>query len=323
MKQSKEEDDLKRHLPFLILYLGYAVFLFYLFFLWESYPNATGGSLAFMTILAFGHFYALKYRELSLPISLLSVAVFSLVALNFLLFLIVSMGLSLNLLAAPFVALIIMSQCFYHASIRHFMSKSAKFEPLQNDLMRRVRLLIFSGTHVSILFIYVAAIMFMASMEYEPLKDLSYKFSNIFILSLLIGPTFLLSTKRRHLNFAIEKLTTLKIVSADNLSIIKKRFFSLAFIMLLLGSGLELMRGLWIIWIGSWLALCLIMINIYRTWKYIFIKTSDASNLTAMDDVMRALPLPGEASTFFKTFVILTSALTIYGIIIAAIILAG
>jgi len=310
-------------LPFFMLYLLYATLLYYLFFLWDSYPYALGGSLIFVTVIGISHFFTLKYRQLTLAITLLSITVFSLMVLNFVLYLIVSTSLSMGLLIAIFIILLIMSQSFYYALVSPFISETGKEGELEKDLRIRIRMLMLSATHISIVFIYIASIAFMVGMQYSKHPEhLSHQFPNILILSFLIGPTVLLFIKRVATEHAIKRLAIQKIITTVlDVNAIKKWFFISALVVLLIGAGLEMMRGLWIVWMGSWLAMCLMLINIYIKWKMVFISTEHESNIPPVEDILKSLPSPREPSTFLKMFLVLWSAFAVYSAILVAILI--
>ena len=73
-------------LPILLNYFVLGAFLYYIIFLWKSYPFSIGGSIVFISVIGIINYFSIAYKDYAMELSLFSLVLFLLMALNHLAF---------------------------------------------------------------------------------------------------------------------------------------------------------------------------------------------------------------------------------------------
>jgi len=111
-----------------------------------------------------------------------------------------------------------------------------------------------------------------------------------FIFSLVIS--FVRGSKIPE-EYIIYLVTKKHLIDSDNL---KKWFVSIVIGTFFIGTVLETIRGLWFVWILSWIAFLMIILTNWRTWRYVFFdKKVDADSLN-----LETLPTVHDPKFFLK-----------------------
>ncbi len=289
-----------------------------------GYPiYAIGGSLLFLNIIGIGYYISAVHKEISLELGLFSLILFSLMGFNLLAYLEYVHGYSATILIGNVIFLIIVFKAVYTIAMQPFFGGGIR-EP--SDV--RMHLLRKYVQYLTLTMIIPFA--FITSVEAVVLgfKDagLHYIVFNITVLSLVwivLGFVALIIIQRKLFSNVIPYV----IVRESNMDISssKKYFTILMIIIFTVGSGCEIQRGFWFLWIVSILSVLLISAALWQNWKYVFIDHSSYNLNDLKKDDIDAIPSLTNSRYILRNIILLflSGIIYIFVVIMAVVYFSG
>jgi len=309
MDTSTSKSQKSNKLYWLIDYLVLAVYLYYLIVIWKSYPFSIGGSHVFISIIGFMYCLSFLYREFASDFTLLSLILVSFMGLNFVAYIEHTKGLSENVVAGVIiVSIIILISIWWLIQKPLWVERHSVSEKI--ELIKRVAGFITSIIVIPLIFTVATASVLLVLKNELIVKNHILSLSTISLGWILLSLILILTIKRKIFNNTIPYLIVKRV--EINITSIKKWFPTIAIGIFIFGSGFEITRGLWIFWLGSWLAFVLVIVTLWKTWKYVFFKKNDYDIVDIKDNIFIAFPSTSDPRFFLKFVIVGTLVLSTY-----------
>jgi hypothetical protein len=266
-------------------------FLYYLFFIWHKYPLSVGGSLIFFTPISFMFYLSFVHKKFHLEFSLFSLIIFSLMCLNFIAYIEHIQGLSNSVLAGTVICQVTIVVCVVRLIRMSFEVDKPGSTPVRKALDTRVSRYLASRLAFSLAFVVITGAILKGIGDDNFQKNNILQLLNFSTLSLVwlnIGLLLVLTMKRQVVACAIKKLVVNK--EEWRITSIRNKFIFSAAALFVAGSFFEIMRGLWIMWFCSWIALLLTAVTIWRVWRYTFTKEKSETAVEIREEMIQELP---------------------------------
>ncbi len=262
-------------------------FLFYIFYLGINCLFSTGGTFIFVSLIGLNNYLSFLHKELALELSLLSLIVFSLMALNYLAYIEYTSGLSTYVLVGVIVLIFILHITCLTLVRKPLVSlEKDDFQVVRTKLRKKIMISVFQESSIFIVFLIPSSSFYVFMQEEGFLSGKNHiLFTTLSLVWLLVGLSYslILLKKRNYLNNYIPLLVLKKYRLKPGVS--KKWISPIIMGNILPGFVFELYRGLWYLWFISCLALVIIIGFLWSTWKYVF-KTDKYSieNIASIKD---------------------------------------
>jgi hypothetical protein len=259
-------------LPLLLNYFIWGVFLYYMIFLWKSYPFSIGGTLIFISVIGIMNYFSIIYKDYVMEFSLFSFVLFLLMALNFFAFFEYQHGYSWRIeaiMCALIVTVTILARRLTINPIR--LKENSNLSVERRELQERISYIVSHSFMITGFYAVVTATVFSAIRGGRLIgKECTLYFSNLSFMWLGVGLIFVLLLMRRW-SYLDEYISSLVVKRSQiNMIWMRKWFGPLIICIFLLGLGVEIQRGFWLLWFFSWLVFVLIVVMIWKVWRFVF-----------------------------------------------------
>jgi hypothetical protein len=305
-------------LPLLLNYFIWCVFLYYMIFLWKSYPFSIGGTLIFISVIGIMNYFSIIYKNYVMEFSLFSFILFLLMVLNYFAFIEYQHGYSWRIgviICALIVAVAILARHLTMIPVR--LKEISNLSKERIELQKRLSFIVSHSSMITGFYAVATAVAFSAISGGRLIgKECIRYFPNLSFMWLGVGLIFLLLFMKRwdYLNTYISSLVGRK--SQINMTWVGKWFGPLVVCIFLLGLGFEIQRGFWFLWFFSWLVSVLIVVMIWKVWRHVF----EQEPHHIVDDIkiekIRRLPSRTEPMYALKFVMINTVLGTLYCVLL-------
>lgn len=294
-------------------------FLYYLVIAWNYYPFSLGGTLIFAVFMGIAAYYANRFKPFAFEISLFSLIPFLLMGLNFLAYIENKNGFSIVVMLGSLSITLLLHWLMMSLAVRPFIVKEGdNLVRDKTDFIKKIAYLFSQSAFILIPFLIVTAALFLVMKDTNNIiiekRILSFTaFCLFWLLISLIYNLLILLKKRKYFNQYFANTIPRKAGVSTN------RIYLLIVSILIIGSGFEMERGYWFLWLMSWATLFVLILLEWGTWQFVFLNIDHPMPSMSMEEIDNILSVRGflpDSGISFKKFVILFLTVLSYAFIL-------
>jgi hypothetical protein len=239
----------------------------------DNIAYTLGGTVVFLPLLAFIFFVSYVYKKFQMELSICSVIIITLNFINYLDYLEKNYEIPFDYVLVSFFLLFgIIIACFSYLGTRALVNKiNLKHKNILKETKKRLNQRLTFFPILGIVFYIISAFPFLEKNDQIFIEKNIITYANLATLCLVLffGITFLFVKKLdKYFVHLVEKDNQLESRSY-------RKYLAIGIgIIFLLGSMVELARGAWSMWIGTFVLLLFLFASIGSIWKSIPIKTN-------------------------------------------------
>lgn len=244
---------------------------FFTLFLLIKSIRSFGGSVIFVLLTGFGTYLSIVRKDFKIEINFLSQISLIIALINYIAYRGTAIGFSENIVISNSVLTVILSILTNIMIIRPFGPRETAgvSSSFRIDVRQRVTGTVANDIVViTIGFASISVALFLALFKHDPSTRMLSIFSSVVIFWLInaLLVSFYRGSKvpEGYISYLVVKKNQI------NADVLRKWFKYAVWGTLLIGTVLETIRGLWIIWFLSWIAFLMIILVCWRTWRYVF-----------------------------------------------------
>jgi len=277
----------------------------YFITVWKEHPFSVGGSLIYSSIICMNLLVSALYKEISSILTGFSFMIFLLILLNLFAYFEFISPLPYYAYGIFVISYVVFVFTISILIIKPFLVKPDNLPPSsQAEIITRPIGYVFSRAIPLIFYSCLPAFIFAAARNDIAIKSDDIK--SLSVLSLIITSILLLwmfIDKEDVFDRAVSKIITLR--SELNPKKVKKAYLSAILLCFLLGSVFESMRGFWLTWTASCVVLLLVSMNLWRTWKYVFLVKKKTNYSEIDNEALMKLPTTRDSQYLVKYSVVI------------------
>ena len=286
------------------------IWLFMIVSCGEELPYILGGTLIFFPLLALIYCFSYMYKRYQMELSVFALIVLSLIGINYLNYFENAGKLSYFWILHIFCfLLIILIISFTILGLRPFslnldVVEKEDFIDIKKKVSERLNLFLIFGLG----FCIATGMPFLVKSDARLIEAGFIRFVPLAVFWLTISFVVTLINLKK-----IEKYTAYLITRDNKLSFenYRKIFFIGLGVIILFGSGLEIQRGVWLLWIETILLFLLTLLSLWCVWQFVF-ETKDISKIKPEEELISMI---FNLKTFFITGLIFIVLISTYMIV--------
>lgn len=238
----------------------------YFILMWNEYPLTLGGSIVFITLIALNCFFSTLRIVNPWFLTTFSMMLLLFMSINHVAYLESLHGVQSSYIPWYICLGYIMFHVYSISVCLSIGSGSERRSESEIGLRKSITIRIL----MKVFFPYLIGALVTGAvfLVYAHREAFTVKLSLMkhYLFWFIVGQAWVLIANRKEIDWAFSKLTIEK--SALRIRNPRKIFIVFALATLFIGSAFEMMRGLWFVWFGTWLAVTLMVMNYWRMWKY-------------------------------------------------------
>jgi hypothetical protein len=293
------------------------ILLYYLMILWKFYPFSIGGTLVFASFIGIANYYSIKIRIFAFELSLFSLIPLLLMGLNFIAYIENRNGFSIAVIIGAVACTLLIHWLILFLVKRPFCLKEKnRLLEVKIDFVKKIAYLFAQSIMILIPFLLATVAIFMVMKDTNNIifEKRFLNFTSFCLFWLLISLMYNLLVLKKNRKYVDQSFVKTVLKKAE----VSTKFFKLIPIViittLIIGSGFEIQRGYWLLWVISYLTFLVLIIFEWGTWRFVFLNVNQGMPIVSVEetDTIMSGGFITNSNISIKKIVILFLVLLIY-----------